>query len=515
MSSRVSAQRLIALLIAATAAFWSVGFVAPASAAITGGGLTVSGTIVDQDEAVVDGATIKLTQTYGDPAVTESSTTTTDADGEFTLTDVYQGEAILEVSAAGYTSESSPITIAGPGDLGFATLQEQGSVTGTVTDSDDLPIEGVDIELSTEGDTDPYTATTDEDGTYTVEGVDAGEYTLDATSNNPAYLDGSDGPIEVLAGEATTADLQLDDSPRSTVSGNVIKAKEDAEDADVPIENVTVTATDTTDDSIVFEDVTDAEGAFSMDVYTDGVYDITLDLGGEGKYVVDLEENPVTVDEDADLGAIQAIFLDAPENMFSDISDDPQSPNYSIFAEEIMWMKAFGISTGFTNTGGNSIYVPRKPVTRDAMAAFLFRLVGDVDDIPDEPIFTDVTPENSQFYDEIQWMGAMGYSTGYVVDGKRVYKPLEPIHRDAMAAFLFRISGVDEADVDTDTPVFADVTESSNRFYTEIQWMGQSGISRGYDVAGEKNAYGPLRNTLRDAMAAFIYRFAQLADQQP
>ena len=46
-------------------------------------------------------------------------------------------------------------------------------------------------------------------------------------------------------------------------------------------------------------------------------------------------------------------------------------------------------------------------------------------------------PANSQFYKEIAWLAEQGITKGWD-DG--TYRPGEPIHRDAMAAFLYRYS---------------------------------------------------------------------------
>lgn len=73
------------------------------------------------------------------------------------------------------------------------------------------------------------------------------------------------------------------------------------------------------------------------------------------------------------------------------------------------------------------------------MAAFLHRAAGSPDvDLPAVSPFDDVTP-TTQFYAEISWMHASGISTGWKGnDGTRIYQPLSPVNRDAMAAFLYR-----------------------------------------------------------------------------
>lgn len=69
------------------------------------------------------------------------------------------------------------------------------------------------------------------------------------------------------------------------------------------------------------------------------------------------------------------------------------------------------------------------------MAAFFYRYAGSpAFTAPNKPTFKDVAP-NSMFYREIEWLAAQKVTTGWP---DQTYRPLEPIHRDAMAAFLYR-----------------------------------------------------------------------------
>ena len=73
------------------------------------------------------------------------------------------------------------------------------------------------------------------------------------------------------------------------------------------------------------------------------------------------------------------------------------------------------------------------------MSAFLHRDAGDDPPISTTPYFADVGPTNP-FFEDIQWMNESGLSTGTPVPppGKPLFKPIEPVSRQAMAAFLFR-----------------------------------------------------------------------------
>ena len=115
----------------------------------------------------------------------------------------------------------------------------------------------------------------------------------------------------------------------------------------------------------------------------------------------------------------------------------PSSPSFSDvplnhpYYKEIEWMKAQGITTGWPD----GTYRPDASVNRDAMAAFFYRYAGSpAYEAPAQARFTDV-PADKQFYREISWLAEQGVTTGWP-DGS--FRPTEPVHRDAMAAFVYR-----------------------------------------------------------------------------
>ncbi|WP_454811288.1 RCC1 domain-containing protein [Paenarthrobacter nitroguajacolicus] len=185
-------------------------------------------------------------------------------------------------------------------------------------------------------------------------------------------------------------------------------------------------------------------------------------------------------------------------------SDVPES---SQFATEISWLAASGISTGWDAGGGVRQYRPLESIARDAMAAFLYRHAGSpAFTAPAVSPFTDV-PAGAAFYKEITWLASEGISTGWDVGaGKREYRPLSPIARDAMAAFLYRYADKPAFTAPAVSP-FVDVPAGGG-FYAEITWLAASGISTGWDVGNGVREYRPLNGIARDAMAAFLYRYA-------
>ncbi|PRI10222.1 S-layer homology domain-containing protein [Leucobacter massiliensis] len=171
------------------------------------------------------------------------------------------------------------------------------------------------------------------------------------------------------------------------------------------------------------------------------------------------------------------------------------------FFKEIDWMKSEGISTG-TKTSRGPKYQPKSSVTREAMAAFLFRMEAPGNfKAPASSPFADV-PTNHKFYKQIAWMREAGLSTGTVRNGKRYYDPSAGVTREAMAAFIYRLED-SNAKGPASSP-FADVPRT-HKFYKEIAWMRSAGLSTG-TVRNGKRYYDPSSKVTREAMAAFLYR---------
>ena len=114
------------------------------------------------------------------------------------------------------------------------------------------------------------------------------------------------------------------------------------------------------------------------------------------------------------------------------------------------------------------------------------------------PLFTDV-PFGAPFYAEIEWLVFNGVTTGYP-DGS--FHPSEPVSRQAMAAFLYRFAG-EPAFTPPATASFTDVPVSSP-FFLEVEWLASTGIATGYS----DGSFQPSAPVSRQAMAAFLYRFA-------
>ncbi|MCL6423100.1 ExeM/NucH family extracellular endonuclease [Brachybacterium sp. JHP9] len=121
---------------------------------------------------------------------------------------------------------------------------------------------------------------------------------------------------------------------------------------------------------------------------------------------------------------------------------------------------------------------------------------------PFECTFADV-PASLQFHDDICWAAEQGYVTGWA-DGS--YRPVSPVNRDAMAAFLYRMAGSPAVDTSGASP-FTDI-KAGDEHYAAVLWAYQEGITTGWVKADGTREFRPVTPIDRDAMAAFVYRYA-------
>ena len=182
--------------------------------------------------------------------------------------------------------------------------------------------------------------------------------------------------------------------------------------------------------------------------------------------------------------------------------DTPTNHN---FFKEIDWMYCMKYTTGIKSEKG-LIYGPQMRLSREAMAAFIFRMKADPSyKAPKVSPFADMKP-GDKFYREIAWMYEEGLSTGIKQEtGKPIYGPKLRLTREAMAAFIYRLEAANKGYVAPAESKMQDM-KPGMKFYTEINWMVEEGLSTGIKVEGGNREYWPKSRLSREAMAAFIYR---------
>jgi DNA-binding beta-propeller fold protein YncE len=212
----------------------------------------------------------------------------------------------------------------------------------------------------------------------------------------------------------------------------------------------------------------------------------TFLTGGDG-LVVEARENPLRVYASSlDDGTVTVIG--AGTGPFSDVTGS------HLFCRDIDWLVRGGITAGFSD----GTYRPTAAVTRQSMAAFLYRFAGEPSFTPPpKGTFPDVGKKHD-FFLEIEWMNAEGIGGGFP-DGK--FRPAQPVTRQSMAAFLYRFAG-EPAFTPPGSASFTDVPRS-HPFFLEVEWLASTGITSGF----ADGRFAPGASVTRASMAAFLRRF--------
>ena len=519
--------------------------VVAAGAAVTGKdavlatGATVSGNIKSAPSTNLSGASAALYDSTGSYVAGAS----TDASGNYTVTRVRAGTYTLYFDGGSgstwapewWNNKSSmaladtfTVTAAQVVTGKDAVLSSGGTVSGAVTNSSAVGLGGVTIIAYKVGDGSfSQYATTDLTGAYTLPGLPAGDYVIEFSPDSnsaylPQYWSGQSDPlsadhITVTAGMTTSgknATLVAGTSISGTLSdtlGNPLNGQVLVYTGGGAADSV---------DTFVKSVSTTAGGSYTVPGLPTGSYKIGFTTNASGysdtgalapsdPYVAQWYSGKYSygaagVVSVPTLGASIVLNPTHLENpTFADV--DPTSPFYTY----VQWMSSTGISTGTVQPSGKPLYKPVDAVSRQAMALFLYRLSADTFVPPVDQTFADVPPA-SPFFTAVEWMANRGISTGTVQpSGKPLYKPVDPVSRQAMALFLARY---DHVDVSTPpaTQSFADV--ATNGFgAAAIGWMAQTGISTGTAQPSGLPLYKPVDPVSRQAMAAFLYRLAHLA----
>lgn len=209
------------------------------------------------------------------------------------------------------------------------------------------------------------------------------------------------------------------------------------------------------------------------------------------------------------LGETDEFVVQGREQFFSDARG-------AMWEEQIRWAVDNGITTGFAD----GTFRPQANTSRDAMAAFLYRLAGSPEFVaPEVSPFVDYGPENA-FYKEVTWLEEQGITKGYTDNASDTtveYRPLADINRDAMAAFIYRFAAMEGDAFEGPAADYAGPAVSpfvdyapGEKFYKEVSWLAEQGITNGYtdgpnDTTAEFRPFIPIN---RDATMVFLWRLA-------
>ncbi|MFW2512146.1 immunoglobulin-like domain-containing protein [Demequina sp. SO4-13] len=271
------------------------------------------------------------------------------------------------------------------------------------------------------------------------------------------------------------------------------------------LESIAVTQLPSKSEYVVGDDL-DLDGLEVTGTWTDSTTEVlTSDeftVSGFDSSVAATVMVSVTSTDDASITTSFTVTVSEPAPVeFADV--DESLEHY----DSIMWLADRGITQGWV-VDGETQFRPFNKITRDAMATFLYRYAGSPDvTLPAQSPFVDVDG-SSEHYEAIVWLAQEGISEGWDTNAGQEFRPFEPITRDAMAAFLYRMAG-EPAWVDPVNSPFVDITSTNTEFYTEITWLEDTGITTGWQT-DEGTKYLPYRSTTRDAMAAFLNRYDNL-----
>ena len=369
---------------------------------------------------------------------------------------------------------------------------------------------------------------TDENGDFTFQGLAPGDYTLKIVDGSGDWawqwwsgkssFASADTFIVGAGQDVTGKDLLLE--PGATISGTIT----DTAGSHAAIYPVLYTATGSTDNAETYLDAPsgtlisnqNARGNYTIKGLPTGSYKVAFSSYSSGPNFDGglWSADPFVAqwfDGNPSYAAATPVVVNTPGQAVSSIDAVMERPRFadvpnplSAFYPYIQWMISEGISTGTAQPTGKPLYKPSDAVSRQAMSAFLYRLSRDSFVPPSVATFADV-PTTSGFFKQVEWMADTGISTGTVQPtGKPLYKPSDAVSRQAMAAFLYRMSG--DTFVAPSEATFADVSTTST-FFTQIEWMAANGISTGTAQPSGKPLFKASDPVSRQAMAAFLYRY--------
>ncbi len=132
--------------------------------------------------------------------------------------------------------------------------------------------------------------------------------------------------------------------------------------------------------------------------------------------------------------------------------------------------------------------------------------------------FTDITSETPHL-NEVYYLISTGISEGWTFeDGSKEFRPLAPVARADMAAFLkrlaFRLGDNDSKDYSPSGDILSvftdvDVTETTTYHQADILWLAENEIAKGWAEKDGTTTFRPFESVARADAAAFLRRIAR------
>jgi len=172
-------------------------------------------------------------------------------------------------------------------------------------------------------------------------------------------------------------------------------------------------------------------------------------------------------------------------------------PDTHVFAKDVAWLATEGITLGCNAV--HTEFCPTRPVTRQELAAFLHRAMGDQLAVVQTPaVFLDIA--DSPFEADIAWLSSTGITRGCNPPANDRFCPEELVRRGELAAFLVRALGYTDPGagdlfIDDDTSIFEG----------DIDRLATAGVTKGCNPP-TNDRFCPKDYVTRGQMAAFLHR---------
>ncbi len=427
-----------------------------------------------------------------------------------------------------------------------------GTISGNVKNSSSANLADVYVQAYSSTSGWEYSDYTDASGNYVLDGLPPANYTLRFSSYGGAYATewwndqatkNTANPITVASGATVSGrNVVLASSTPGTVSGNV----KNAASANIQYSLVYIHG-DTYNDSVM----TDSSGNFTFPTVPAGSYTLeytalgyvdswwnnktqtTADYFTVGSGQAVTGRNAVLIAESSISGSVTAAAGGAPLASIAVVAYSATAGENSASIAKQGWTDETGAYSieglpvgtyklGFTQAGSGASYATGALLKTKTYAstwyptAYSYASAGtvtistagqNVTGINQSlvyPTFVDVSDPSSAFFPYIEWMYTSNISTGTASYGKPLYSPGNAVSRQAMASFLYKLSG--ETFTPPGTASFADVAVGST-FFTAIEWMKSKGISTGTPQSSGLPLFKPADAVSRSAMASFLSRY--------
>lgn len=175
-------------------------------------GANISGRVTSSGEPVA-GVRVQFNDTSRMPMLTGA---TTDADGNYSLDGVPEGERTLQFQRSGFVVQRKTVEVTAGKDVRLdVTLDRGGEIRGQVTDRAGHAIPGASVSVNGDRNTPGATERTDLDGSFVIQGLAAGNYRV--TARKEGYVSGDANDVAVPQGRPLIFTLESG----ATITGHV------------------------------------------------------------------------------------------------------------------------------------------------------------------------------------------------------------------------------------------------------------------------------------------------------